>query len=271
MRIPLSHLATLASLLALASWLAPIASAAEPAPATPPSPAINPDGWPVHDPARPVPPLATPRPAEALAPASIPPTGAVILFDGTDLSAWQNPAWLVRDGTFEVTPKAGNLITRQSFGSCHLHLEWSAPLPVKGSGQGRGNSGVFLMDRYEIQILDNHDNPTYADGYVGAVYGQHPPLANAVRPPGEWNTYDIFFHAPLFSAEGKLREPAAVTVVLNGVVVQNNAEFYGLSTWKKVAVYSAHPPAAPLRLQDHGDRVRFRNIWVVPTPELPAK
>ena len=270
MRIPLSHLATLASLLAQASWLAPIASAAEPAPAPPP-PAINPDGWPVHDPARPVPPLATPRPAEALAPASIPPTGAVILFDGTDLSAWQNPAWLVRDGTFEVTPKAGNLITRQSFGSCHLHLEWSAPLPVKGSGQGRGNSGVFLMDRYEIQILDNHDNPTYADGYVGAVYGQHPPLANAVRPPGEWNTYDIFFHAPLFSAEGKLREPAAVTVVLNGVVVQNNAEFYGLSTWKKVAVYSAHPPAAPLRLQDHGDRVRFRNIWVVPTPELPAK
>jgi len=243
--------------------------AAEPAPSAPPPPAINPDGWPVHDPARPVPPRVQPRPAETPA-AAVPPPGAVILFDGGDLSAWRTPAWIVQDGILEVAPKTGNLLTRQSFGSCHLHLEWSAPLPVKGSGQGRGNSGIFFMDRYEIQVLDNHENATYADGYVGAVYGQHPPLANAVRPPGEWNTYDIFFRAPLFSSEGKLLRTASVTVLLNGIVVQNNTEFYGISGWKKVSTYSAHPPAAPLRLQDHGDRVRFRNIWLVPTPELPA-
>lgn len=232
---------------------------------TEPSPAsINPDGWPVHDPARPAPPVVAPRSAEALAGLAHPPDGAIMLFDGTELSAWQPSSWLVQDGYIEVTPKGGYLESREDFGSCHLHLEWRSPTPVTGSGQGRGNSGVFLMGHYEIQILDTHENPTYADGYAGAAYGQLPPLANPIRPPGEWNTYDLFFRAPRFGPDGTVLRPAAVTLIFNGILVLNNFEFIGRSTWKKVATYSPHPSKAPLRLQDHGDRVRFRNIWIVP-------
>lgn len=220
--------------------------------------------WAVHDPARPRPVPVAPRPAEALAALSSPPADAVVLFDGSDLSAWQPSAWKVENGYVEIVPKSASLISRQAFGSCHLHLEWRAPEPASGEGQNRGNSGVFLLGRYEVQVLDNHQNTTYADGYAGAAYGQNPPRVDPCRPAGQWNTYDIFFRAPRFAADGTVTRRAAVTVLFNGVPVQSNFEFTGLSTHKKRAVYSAHPVEAPLQLQEHGCRVRFRNIWIVP-------
>ncbi len=254
MSLPSTLRIPLALLLGLAG-----AHAAEPA--APPAPAVE---WAVHDPARPRPVPVPPRPAEALAALSTPPADAVVLFAGDDLTAWRPSSWTVREGYIEVTPKGGSLVSRQSFGSCHLHLEWRAPTPVSGQGQKRGNSGVFLLGRYEIQVLDNHENTTYADGYAGAAYGQNPPRVDPCRPAGEWNTYDIFFRAPRFAADGTVTRRAAVTVLFNGVPVQTNFEFTGLSTHKKSPVYVAHPTVAPLHLQDHGDRVRFRNIWVVP-------
>ena len=194
-----------------------------------------------------------------------PPSDATVLFDGGDLDSWESadggdPGWTVTDDYVEVEPGTGDIQTIEFIGDCHLHVEWAAPAEVSGEGQGRGNSGVFLMDRYEIQVLDNYENPTYADGYAGAVYGQTPPAVNACRPPGEWQSYDIIWQGPRFDGDD-LTRPAVVTVLHNGVVVQNRTELIGDTRHAEVGEYEPHDPEAPLRLQDHGDRVRFRNVW----------
>jgi 3-keto-disaccharide hydrolase len=225
----------------------------------------------VHDSRRPQPRVVRPATASTQERPGDPPSDAVILFDGTDLSGWIAAAggeggWKVEDGYMEVVAKAGDIRTREEFGDCQLHLEWRAPSEVQGESQGRGNSGVFLMGRYEIQVLDCYDNPTYADGTTAAVYGQYPPLVNACRPPGEWQTYDIIWEAPRFEGE-RLVRPAYVTVIHNGVVVHNHAELLGGTSHRQSPSYKPHPPTGPLRLQDHGNPVRFRNIWYRPLKE----
>jgi hypothetical protein len=218
----------------------------------------------VHDGNRPQPRVVTPPAQTPLAP----PSDAVVLFDGSDLSKWlgkgeEGAAWKVENGYMEVVPGSGNIRTRQHFGDCQLHLEWASPEVVKGEGQGRGNSGVFLMGTYEIQVLDCYQNPTYPDGTTGGIYGQYPPLVNACLPPGQWQNYDIFWNAPRFDGD-KLVSPARVTVVLNGVVLHHGKELLGPTTHRDVRNYKAHAPEGPLELQDHGDLVRFRNIWYRP-------
>ncbi len=223
--------------------------------------------WHVHDGERPQPPVVTP-PAAAAGGASAP-SDAVVLFDGKDLSRWKGrnngaAEWKVENGYVEVVGGKGDITSRDEFGDMQLHVEFMTPAEVKGNGQGRGNSGVFLMNRYEIQVLDCYENPTYPDGTVGSVYGQFPPLVNAARKPGEWQTYDIFWTAPRFKEDGSVETPAYVTVVLNGVVVQNHTPLMGGTTHRALPEYKAHPPAGPIRLQDHGNPVRFRNIWARP-------
>ncbi len=223
--------------------------------------------WGVHDESRPLPPVIEPGTASTQSMAGQAPSDAVILFDGRDLSRWEdekgNPAaWKVSNGYMEVVPKAGAIRTKQGFGDVQLHVEWSAPTEIVGESQGRGNSGIFLMDTYEIQVLDVYQNKTYADGHAGAVYGQYPPLVNAVRAPGQWNMYDIVFKAPRFDNGGRLLTPAAVTVFVNGVVAQNNVILTGPTAWKQRPPYKAHAQQLPISLQDHGNPVRYRNIWV---------
>jgi hypothetical protein len=229
---------------------------------------LQPDGkWHVHDPARPQPPIVTPGAFSIMA---APPSDAISLFNGTDLSNWSDkgnggPAqWRVEDGVM-VSDK-GDIQTTNEFGDMQLHVEFREPTPPKGDGQGRGNSGVFLMGRYEIQVLDCYDNKTYADGATGGIYGQHPPLANACLPPGSWQTYDIVFNVPHFSEDGKLLSPGYVTVIQNGVVVQNHQAIRGSTNWKSPGVYSAHGLTGPIALQYHHNPVAFRNIWVRPIP-----
>ena len=223
-----------------------------------------PDGYRVHDPERPAPPVVDAL--EDLSDLGRPaPPGAIVLFDGTSLDAWSaengDPArWLLAAPDMEVNG-TGSIRTREGFGDCELHLEWCTPAVVKGESQARGNSGVFLMGRYEVQVLDSHDNPTYADGQAAALYGQLPPSRNACRPPGSWQSYDITFHAPRWQGE-RLVRPARITVRHNGVVVHNDAEFLGATAHRAVAAYEQHDPQAPLVLQDHGDPVRYRNVWI---------
>lgn len=216
--------------------------------------------WRVHDKSRPVPPLVTPAPF-ASAPA---PADAIRLFDGRDLARWKSGdkdgQWKIVDGCAEVNG-TGSIETKESFGDCQLHLEWMAPAQVDGHSQERGNSGVFLMGRYEVQVLDSYENRTYADGQAAALYGQAPPLANACRAPGEWQSYDIVFRAPRFEGEN-LASPALVTVIHNGIVVQNQTAFIGATRHRDVAQYASHAAEAPLALQDHGSPVRYRNIWI---------
>ena len=196
-----------------------------------------------------------------------PPSDALVLFDGKGLGAWRSAdgsaaKWQVRDGYTEVTPGAGDIVTSDAFGDCQLHIEWATPSIVKGEGQERGNSGVFLMGQYEVQVLDSYNNKTYYHGQAGSVYKQHAPLVNASRKPGEWQTYDIVFHAPKFDEQGKVIDRARITVLHNGVLIQNNAEIYGITYNDRPALYIAHSPQLPLRLQDHGNPVRYRNIWI---------
>jgi hypothetical protein len=229
--------------------------------------AQSPDDWPVHDESRPQPPVVSPGTASTQEQPGRPPSDALVLFDGTDLSAWQSrdggPAgWTVEDGYMEVVQGAGYLTTRDAFGDVQLHVEWRAPTPTTGEGQSRGNSGVFLMGRYEVQVLDSYESKTYPDGQAAAVYGQYPPLVNASRPPGQWQTYDITFRRPRFDADGAVVEPARVTVFHNGVLVQDHVALTGPTGHKARPPYEAHPDKLPLSLQDHGDPVRFRNIWV---------
>jgi len=198
---------------------------------------------------------------------SDPPSDAIVLFNGQNLSRWQSgdssaAKWKVIDGYAEVAPGTGDIQTRDKFGDCQLHIEWATPSVPKGEGQERGNSGVFLMGQYEIQVLDSYENKTYYHGQAGSVYKQYAPLVNASRKPGEWQTYDIIFHAPKFDEQGKVIDRARVTVVHNGVLIQNNVEIYGITYNDRPAIYIAHPPQLPLRLQDHGNPIRYRNIWI---------
>jgi hypothetical protein len=208
------------------------------------------------------PPIVTPGRTSA-----DPPSDAIVLFDGKSLAAWRSadgsPAkWQVRDGYVEVVAGTGDIRTADSFGDSQLHIEWATPAVPKGEGQERGNSGVFLMERYEIQVLDSYENKTYYHGQAGSVYKQYAPLVNASRRPGEWQAYDIIFTAPRFDEQGKVTERARVTVLHNGVLIQNNVEIYGNTYNDRAALYIVHPMAQPLRLQDHGNPVRYRNIWI---------
>lgn len=227
--------------------------------------------WRTHDQSRPRPPVVTPVPSTR---GAQPPQGAVVLFDGRNLDQWTGregqARWAVRDGYFEVVPGTGAIRTRESFGDVQLHIEWASPTPPRDSGQDRGNSGVFFMgDRYEVQILDSYGNDTYPDGQAAAIYGQFPPLFNASLPPGEWQTYDISFRRPRFSTDGRLLEPARLTVFHNGVLVQNNEQLLGSTMWLNYLPFEPHADALPIELQDHGSPVRFRNIWAVRLPERP--
>jgi hypothetical protein len=189
-----------------------------------------------------------------------PPSDAVVLFDGKGLSEWDNQNWKVENG--EMVAARGDIRSKKSFGDCQLHIEWSAPVPAKGEGQGRGNSGLFLMNTYEIQILDSYKNETYHDGQAGAIYKQTPPQVNAMRPPGEWNSYDIIWTAPRFNDDGSLKSPAYITAIHNGVLILNHFELKGDTPFTRPPQYKKHADRLPIRLQDHGNPVRFRNIWV---------
>jgi len=229
----------------------------------------------IHDPARPRPPIVDPGSASTPQQPGKPPSDAVILFDGRDVSNWRamdgSPAkWVIKDGVMESVKGSGYVRTLQAFGDCQLHVEWATPAKVEGKSQGRGNSGVFLMNTYEVQVLDSFNNDTYPDGQASAVYGQYPPQVNASRGPAEWQTYDIVFHRPHFDEEGKVVRSARVTVLHNGVLVQDNVEIVGPTTWMNRPPYRPHPDKMPLALQDHGNPVRFRNIWVRELPARPA-
>ena len=222
----------------------------------------------VHDETRPKPPVITP-PAQF----GQPPSDAIILFNGKDLSEWagdkgSDAKWKLEKDYMEVN-KTGSIHTKKSFGNCQLHIEWATPEKVEGSSQGRGNSGVFLMSTYELQILDSYNNPTYADGQAASIYGQYPPIVNACRKPGEFQTYDVSFLRPIFDESGKCVRPARITVLHNGVVVQNNVEIKGLTAHKQIAKYNRHDDKLPISLQDHGNPMRFRNIWIRELPEQP--
>ena len=208
------------------------------------------------------PPIVTPGKTSA-----DPPSDAIVLFDGKSLARWRSTdgsaaKWLIKDGYMEVAAGTGDIVTAEPFGDCQLHIEWATPSIVKGEGQERGNSGVFLMSHYEIQVLDSYDNKTYFHGQAGSVYKQYAPLVNASRPPGQWQTYDIIFRAPRFDEQGKPIELARVTVLHNGALIQNNVAIFGNTYNDRPAVYTVHSPQEPLRLQDHGNPVRYRNIWI---------
>lgn len=226
--------------------------------------------WKVHDLERP-----TPRKVAPGATTTAPPSDAIVLFDGTSLAQWTDARgaearWIVRDGYMQTVPGAGPVRSRQSFGDVQAHVEWATPSPGVGSGQDRGNSGIYFMGLYEVQVLDSYENVTYADGQAASLYGQHPPLVNASRPPGEWQSYDIVFRRPRFSATGTLLSPARLTVFHNGVLVQDNAELWGPTNWLQFDPYTPHADALPFTLQDHDHPVRFRNFWVRPLADPPT-
>ncbi|HEX9793785.1 MAG TPA: DUF1080 domain-containing protein [Planctomycetota bacterium] len=229
------------------------------------TPKLPNSAWRVHDGTRPQPREIAPGPARPDYGLVAPPADAVVLFDGRDLSAWTGgggePRWKLVDGAMEVNG-TGSLRTRQEFGDIQLHVEFATPAEVKGDSQGRGNSGVFLMGRYEVQILDSFENPTYPDGQAAALYGQTPPLVNASRPPGQWQSYDIMFQAPRFADDGTVRQPARVTIFHNSVLVHHDRAYLGATGHRVVGKYTKHPERGPIELQDHGNPVRYRNIWL---------
>jgi hypothetical protein len=220
--------------------------------------------WHVHDPNRPVPEVVAP--GSSFSDGARPPSDAIVLFDGHDLSKWEGekggPKWKVKDGYVEIVPHSGFIHTKQDFGDFQLHLEWAEPAKVQGTSQERGNSGVFLQGVYEVQVLDSYDNPTYPDGQCGGMYGQTPPLVNACRGPGEWQTYDIIFRAAKFASDHTVLSPAKVTVIQNGVLLHNDQPYLGPTGHRILATYKDAPTRGPLALQDHGNPVRFRNIWI---------
>ena len=190
-----------------------------------------------------------------------PPSDAVVLFDGTDVSHWKNAeSWKVENGVLIAGKK--EITSKEEFGDCQVHVEWTSPMPPVGEGQGRGNSGIFLMGKYEIQVLDSYQNKTYFDGQAGAIYKQTPPAVNAMRAPGQWNTYEIFWTAPRFKEDGSLRSPAFITAVHNGILILNHFELKGDSPYHRPPAYIAHAEKGPISIQDHGNPVKFRNIWV---------
>jgi len=262
--------------LALAAGMSALSAAAPP-------PGANTDGfrdtpmipgtpWHLHDPDRPQPRVVTPGASFSQgAPA---PSDAVVLFDGKDLSKWQNrrgqdATWPVRDGYVETVARGGGIRTRDKWADFQLHVEWASPLPAKGTGQGRGNSGILINGLYEVQVLDSYQALTYPDGQASAIYGQRPPLVNASKPPGEWQTYDILFESPRWNDNGELIKKACVTVLHNGVLVQNHYELTGCTdgigavAWKTLGNYERkHAPEVFIELQDHNNPVHYRNIWI---------
>lgn len=203
-----------------------------------------------------------------------PPSDAVILFDGTDFSQWESMnggevEWTLEDGAMTVAPGSGNIVTRDNFGSIQLYVEWKSPTEIDGDGQGRGNSGVFLQRRYEVQVLDSYENETYVNGMAGSIYKQYAPLVNAARPPGEWQTYNIIYEAPEFNENDELSSPAYVTVFWNGVLIHNRTELKGDTEYIGPPDYSAHGQDG-IMLQDHTDLVSFRNIWIRNLDESPV-
>ena len=211
----------------------------------------------------PVPAVITPGAATNTAPSD-----AIILFDGSGLSKWVSDKkeggdapWVVKDGAMTVAPGKGGIKTKESFEDFQLHIEWRSPEVVKGESQGRGNSGIFLQSNYELQVLDNYNNKTYVNGQAGSLYKQAIPLVNACKKPGEWQTYDVIWTAPRFNEDGTVKSPARITVLHNGVLVQNNTELKGKTLYIGKPFYEKHG-ALPLALQDHGDLVSYRNIWI---------
>lgn len=262
-----------------ATFMVPVASVSLHA-APPSGPAFYGDApdehhpWGIHDRNRPQPPRVEPGTFSSQSQPGKPPSDAVVLFSGGegDLAKWQadkKPAeptkWVVKDGALQCVPGAGYIRSVEEFGDCQLHVEWSAPSEVKGDSQGRGNSGVFLMGAVEVQVLDNYNNPTYADGFAGSVYGVNPPLANPLVAPGEWQTYDIIFRRPVFK-DGKEVDPGYLTVFVNGVLVQDHTPLEGGGGHKGRSKPRPFPEKGPLKLQDHGNPVRYRNIWYRPLP-----
>lgn len=197
----------------------------------------------------------------------LPPSDAIILFDGKNLSEWttekgEAPKWKLEKDAMVVTKGSGNIHTRRAFGSCQLHVEWQAPAVIESEGQGRGNSGIFLMGRYEVQVLDSYNNRTYSNGQAGSLYKQYIPLVNASRKPGEWQSYDIIFTAPKFKEDGSVLSPAYCTVIHNGVLIQDHVELKGGTVYIGQPKYEKHADKEPIELQDHGNPVKYRNIWV---------
>jgi hypothetical protein len=229
-----------------------------------PAEAQVPSEWKAHDMQRPRPPVVTPGPLQLPV---APPGDAIVLFAGHDLAEWRSaeygPArWEVHEGAMVSVPGSGYIYSKRVFGDVQLHVEWSAPLPPQGHGQERGNSGIFLMSKYEIQVLDSYQDETYADGQAASVYGQYPPLVNACLPPGQWQAYDVVFRRPRFRRDGTLESPARVTLIHNGILVQDHVALWGPTNWLQHLPYAPHPDKLPLALQDHGNPVRYRNIWV---------
>ncbi|MDB6135724.1 MAG: hypothetical protein JWM59_3967 [Verrucomicrobiales bacterium] len=234
--------------------------------------------WAIHDDNRPQPPRVEPGTYSTQESPGKPPSDAVVLFDGTEasLANWlsdKEPAeptkWIVKDGTFQCVPGAGYVRTKAEWGDCQLHVEWSAPAKVEGSSQGRGNSGIFPMGQVEVQVLDNFNNPTYADGFAGSVYGINPPFANALHGPGEWQVYDIVFRRPIFK-DGKMVTDGHLTVFVNGVLTQDATPLEGGGGHRARSKDHPFPEKGPLKLQDHGNPVRYRNIWYRPLPPRSA-
>lgn len=222
---------------------------------------------PIHDKSRPQPEVINPGTPSSLKKAGQPPSDAIILFSKDTLDEWltrdgQPADWNIKGDTFECVPEKATIYTKKKFGDCQLHVEFATPKDVKGKGQGRGNSGVYLMGKYEVQILDNYENQTYPDGQATALYGQTPPMVNACRKPGEWQTYDIIFHRPRFSSTGDVIKPATMTVIHNGVLVQDHTELTGPTTHTIRMAYHKHECKLPVSLQNHSNPVRFRNIWI---------
>lgn len=209
----------------------------------------------------PVPPKVTPGENGA------PPSDAIILFDGTNLESFESQdggeaKWKIEDGFFTVAPKTGVIKTKQSFGDCQLHIEWRSPIGDDGEGQGKGNSGIFLMSKYELQVLDSYESKTYSNGQAGSMYKQYIPLVNVCKPTGEWQAYDVIFTAPKFGESGRMVSPARITVIHNGVLIQNNVALLGPTEYIGLPLYKQHENKMPLMLQDHGDLVSYRNIWI---------
>jgi hypothetical protein len=227
------------------------------------------EGYEVHDMSRPQPAKLTPATFSTQEQAGQAPSDATVLFHGKDLSQWQSEKdgsdaqWKTADGYFEVAPGKGNIRSKAEFGDMQVHVEWREPEDVKGKSQGRGNSGIFLQGLYELQVLDSAGTETYPDGMAGGIYGQYPPLVNATLPAGQWNMYDIIFHAAKLDGDGKVTTPARATVIFNGVLVQDNVNLLGPTKHKALTNYDEKIPAkGPITLQDHHNPVRFRNIWV---------
>ncbi len=255
-----------------ATKVQPTAAAAKTEPAAQPKPSVQyvdtPTGrWMIHDENRPAPPIITPGGRR-----SSPPSDAIVLFDGTQASManWtdtkKEPSkWVVGDGYMESVKGAGYIQTKQEFGSCQLHVEFATPSTVQGTSQGRGNSGVFLQGQYEVQVLDSYENKTYPDGQCGALYGRAVPLVNVCRKPGEWQSYDIIYHRPFFDKDSKVTRKATFTILQNGVLIQDHVELVGGTDWinaHTVSEYKPHGDKGSIRLQDHGNPVRYRNIWI---------